>query len=230
MKLYGDGFTIQEAKDFIKEHPSIAGFTTNPSLMRAIGVKDYVGYSKELIKAAENRPVSFEVFADEFGEMYRQAKLIASWGENVYVKIPITNTRGESSVDLMARLANEGVKINATAIMLDYQVRWVSDAIKNHDCIISIFCGRIADTGINPSPIVFDAMDYCSHYPKQQILWASVREVYNLKEALDVGCHIVTAPMSILKKASLIGKDLEQFSLETVQMFYNDAVNSGYTL
>ena len=230
MKIFADGLTVKEARYIIKNNKAVKGFTTNPSLMRKAKVKDYEAYGKQFCKVAGEMPVSFEIIADDFETMEEQAQKISTWGKNVYVKIPITNTKGESSANLMDKLSGQGIKINATAIFTLEQVKEVSETLLNRPSIISIFAGRIADTGINPFETMYEALDYCSEYPEQEVLWASVRELYNVREAYEVGCHICTVGKSILDKMDLVGKDLNEFSLSTVKMFYSDAVASGYTL
>lgn len=230
VKIFADGADLA---GILKHYanPLIAGFTTNPTLMRKAGIADYAAFAREILAEVRDRPISFEVFSDEFDDMYRQAKLIGSWSDNVYVKIPITNTRGESAVPLLRRLAPEGVKMNVTALFTVDQVRAASDALAEAaPSNISVFAGRIADAGVDPLPIMRAAVDVMRPHPQQELIWASPREVYNVVQANDVGCHIITATSDILAKLPLLGKELKTFSLETVKMFYDDASAAGYAL
>jgi len=230
IKLFADGADKAQILQ-AQRNPLIKGFTTNPTLMRAAGVKNYEEFAHEILAAVKDKPISFEVFADEFGEMERQAHKIAAWAENVYVKIPITNTKRESSVDLIRRLAHSGVKLNVTAILSLEQVRDAADALAGGaPSVVSVFAGRIADTGLDPVPIMSNAMKLVSPHPGMELLWASPRELLNIFQANDVGCHIITAIDSVLSKLKVVGKDLDEYSLETVKMFYNDAAHSGYQL
>jgi transaldolase len=230
VKLFADGAEKTDILELCRD-PLIRGFTTNPTLMRNAGVADYHAFAKDLLSAVSNMPVSFEVIADEFPEMERQAHLIAAWGPNVYVKIPVTNTRGESSRLLLSRLAVDGVKLNVTAVLTLEQVREVSEALAEGPAsCISLFAGRIADTGRDPVPVIAAAVQLLRPYPKMELIWASPRELLNIFQADAVGCHIVTATPAILKKLSLVGKDLDVYSLETVSMFFNDARSSGLIL
>jgi transaldolase len=209
----------------------VKGFTTNPTLMRKSGITDYESFAREALDATGGMPISFEVFADDFGEMERQAKHIATWGEAVYVKIPITNTKGESAVPLIARLSAAGVKLNVTAILTLEQVRAVVDAVDaNTPAIVSVFAGRIADTGRDPVPLMREAAAICAEKPLAQLLWASPRELLNVIQADECGCHIITVTSDILKKLTMVGKPLEELSLDTVKMFYNDAAAAGFRL
>lgn len=230
VQIFADGAD----KAGILEHyanPLIKGFTTNPTLMRKVGITDYEAFARDILESIKDRPISFEVFSDDFGEMYRQAKLIASWGDNVYVKIPITNTKTESAVPLIRRLAPEGVKMNVTALFTLSQVEAVSDALADAaSSNISIFAGRIADAGVDPLPTMVRALEIMASRPQQELIWASPRELFNVVQAHDIGCHIITATSDILAKLKLIGKDLDQYSLETVQMFYTDASAAGFNL
>ena len=228
--LYADGADV---RDMIaaRESGIVKGFTTNPTLMKKSGVTDYSAFAKEALKAVAGMPISFEVFADEFNEMERQAKLIATWGDSVYVKIPITNTKGETSIPLICRLVGAGVKLNITAILTLQQVRDVVSALNpNVPAVVSVFAGRIADTGRDPVPLMREVAQICSAKPKAQLLWASPRELLNIFQAEEVGCHIITVTSDILKKLSNVGKSLEELSLDTVKMFYNDASAAGYKL
>ncbi len=227
--IYADGADV---RDMAAARGSIVkGFTTNPTLMRKSGITDYEGFARQALEATAGMPISFEVFADEFDEMERQARLIATWGEAVYVKIPITNTRGESSVPLIRRLSAAGVKLNVTAILTLEQVRDVVDAL-NPDvpAIVSVFAGRIADTGRDPVPLMREAAEIVSKRPKAELLWASPRELLNIFQAEECGCHIITVTPDILKKLSMVGKPLDDLSLDTVKMFFNDAAAAGFKL
>jgi transaldolase len=230
VKIFADGATLDEMREWSRK-PIIRGFTTNPTLMRKAGVGDYEQFARAALAAIPDRPISFEVFSDEFGEMEHQAREIASWGENVYVKIPITNTRGDSATALIARLARCGVKINVTAVLTPAQVASAVDALEGGaPSNISVFAGRIADTGRDPVPVMADALAIAARVPSIELIWASPREVLNVYQADAVGCHIITATSDILAKLPLAGKDLAEFSLETVQMFRRDAVNAGFAL
>lgn len=230
IQIYADGADLSGIKALAADS-RIRGFTTNPTLMRKAGVADYRAFSLDVLKIVVDRPVSFEVFADEFDEMERQALEIASWGDNVYVKIPITNTKAESAVPLIGRLVTKGVKVNVTAIMTTAQVRAV-EAVLSADlpAIVSVFAGRIADTGIDPVPVMKECLSILAGKPKAELLWASPREFLNVVQADQVGCHIITMTSDLIAKLSGLGKDLDQFSLETVQMFYRDAQAAGYSL
>jgi transaldolase len=225
IKLFYDGATEEEMLE-LNKNELIHGYTTNPTLMRKSGIENYEDFCKNLLKKID-KPISFEVFADDYDEMYRQAQIISSWAENVYVKIPITNTRGYKSNQLIRALANLGIKLNITAILTKEQIDDAIESLRNFG-IISIFAGRIADCGYDPREFI----KYAVYRKKngQQILWASTRESYNIVQAEQSGADIITVPIDILKKFKLIGKDLKKMSLETVQMFYNDAKQSGYTL
>ena len=230
IKLFADGADKTQILRFYA-NPLIRGFTTNPTLMRSAGVKNYEAFAREILDVIRDRPISFEVFADNFGEMERQARKIAAWGENVYVKIPISNTKRQSSMELAGQLAHSGVKVNITAVLTLDQVRAAADALTGGSPgIISIFAGRIADTGRDPVPTVAAAVDLVSAYSNIELIWASPRELLNIFQANDAGCHIITVPETILSKLETVGKDLDEFSLETVAMFHNDAARSGYQL
>ena len=229
-KIFSDG-ADKATMLRLYDDPRIRGFTTNPTLMRNAGIKDYEGFARDILATIHDRSISFEVFADDFSEMERQARKIASWGENVYVKIPVTNTQGQTSVNLVGRLSRLGVKVNVTALLTLSQVRDVSFALKGGaPAYISIFAGRIADTGRDPVPIMAAAVELIAPYPNIELIWASPRELLNVFQANAVGCHIITATSDILKKLDLISKDLGEYSLETVKMFYHDAVQSGFVL
>ncbi len=230
VKIFADGADLDGILELYR-NPHITGFTTNPTLMAKIGISDYEKFSHEVLEHISDRPISFEVFSDEFDEMERQARKIASWGKNVYVKIPVTNTRQEFSENLVRRLAAEGVQLNVTALMTLNQVTWVSKALENHaPSYISVFAGRIADTGRDPMPLMKEAVEIMSRYQMQELIWASPRELLNIFHADEIGCHVITVTHDILKKLSLIGKDLDEYSLETVKMFYSDAQKAGFKL
>lgn len=209
----------------------IKGLTTNPTLMRKAGVGDYAAFAREILASIKKKPVSFEVFSDDFNEMERQAKEIASWGQNVYVKIPVTNTKGESSIPLIKKLSAGGIKLNVTAILTLKQVKTVVSALsKKVPSVVSVFAGRIADTGRDPVPVMREAKALLAKNKKAELLWASTREVLNIAQAEVAGCDIITVPNDILKKIPKWGFDLEQLSLETVKMFYEDGKQAGYRL
>lgn len=230
IKLFADGADLHSI-ELMSKNPVIAGFTTNPSLMRQSGVKDYRDFALRVLKLVPDLPVSFEVFADDFPSMEKQAFEIASWGQNVNVKVPVTNTRGEFAGSLIRTLSAAGVKVNVTAVMTIAQVTAIEESLSpNTDSIVSIFAGRIADTGIDPVPIMAEAVNILKRKPKAELIWASPREVLNIFQAEAVGCHIITATNDILKKLPLVGKDLKEFSQETVQMFYQDAVSAGFNI
>jgi transaldolase len=212
-------------------NPHVKGFTTNPTLMRKAGIADYRAFAKEILQAISDRPISLEVFSDEFVEMERQAIEIAGWGKNVYVKIPVTNTRREPSNDLVCRLANAGVKLNVTAIMTLDQVRVIGECLAaGPTSFVSVFAGRIADTGRDPVPHMAAAVELLRPYPNIELIWASPRELLNIFQADSIGCHIITVTNDVLKKLKLVGRDLDDYSLDTVRMFYNDARHAGYEL
>jgi transaldolase len=230
VKIFADGADLAEMLELYRK-PYIKGFTTNPTLMRKAAVADYRTFAKDVLQAIPDRPISFEVFSDEFGEMARQAREIASWGENVYVKIPVTNTRRESSCDLVRRLSRSGVKLNVTALLTLDQVRAVAAAVGGGaPAYVSVFAGRIADTGCDPVPLMAAAVDILRSTPNAELIWASPRELLNIFHAEAIGCHIITVTHDILKKLSLVGYDLCEYSLDTVKMFHNDAAQAGFTL
>ena len=230
VKLFADGAD----KDGMLEmyaNPLISGFTTNPTLMKVAGVSDYESFAKDILTHITDKPISFEVFSDEFDEMEKQGLEIASWSENVNVKIPITNTKAESSVKLIDNLSSQGVSVNVTAMMTVDQVQSVLPALsKGPGSYVSVFAGRIADAGQDPLPVMKETVEILKDYSHIELIWASPRELFNVVQADSIGCHIITATNNILKKLPTLGKDLDQFSLETVQMFYNDATDAGYTL
>jgi transaldolase len=230
VKIFADGANLDGIME-LYQNRYVKGFTTNPTLMRRGGITDYEKFSRQVLEKIPDRPVSFEVFSDEFDEMERQAHKIASWGKNVYVKIPVTNTRRESSVTLLRRLAAEGIQLNVTALMTNDQVRLVSEALGSSVLsYISVFAGRVADTGRDPVPQMREAVNIMSAYPNQELIWASPREFLNIFQADEIGCHVITVTHDILKKLVLVGKDLDDYSLDTVKMFYSDAQKAGYKL
>jgi transaldolase len=230
IKLFADGADLDSMIE-MRANPLIQGFTTNPTLMRKSGVSDYRAFAQAVLKAIPDRPVSFEVLSDDFEVMHRQAMQLTGWGPNVLVKIPITDTHGESSADLLRRLAAEGVRINVTAIMTLEQVELAAEAVSaSPAAVISVFAGRIADTGRDPVPLMARALQILKPHSKMELLWASPRELLNIFQADEVGCHIITASTDVLKKLEFVGKDLTQFSLETVQMFTRDAQLAGLEL
>jgi len=231
IKIFADGADLEGIIDLYRK-PFIQGLTTNPTLMRKVGISDYESFARSVLESVTEKPISFEVFSDEFPEMRRQALKIRDWQENVYVKIPITNTRGESALPLIADLAGEGVKLNVTAILTLPQVCGVAGALKKEvPSVVSVFAGRIADTGVDPIPLMKECVRAISALPGAELLWASVREVLNVFQAADCGCDIVTVPHDILAKATKLGgMDLEALSLDTVRMFYQDAAAAGFQL
>ena len=230
VKLFADGADLAGMKE-MASNPAIKGFTTNPTLMRKAGIADYKGFALQVLQVVGGRPISFEVFADDFETMEKQALEIASWGKNVNVKIPVTNTRGEFCGPLVERLSRAGVQLNITAITTLDQVRRVTDRLAaDTPAIVSVFAGRVADTGRDPVPLMAESVKVLKSKPQAELIWASPRELLNIFQADAVGCHIITATNDILKKLSLVGKDLDAYSLETVEMFYKDAKAAGYTI
>ena len=230
VKIFADGADINGILDMDKK-PYIKGFTTNPTLMKKVGITDYKKFSLEVLSHIKTKPISLEVFSDDFSDMERQAMEIASWAKNIYVKIPITNTKGESSANLVKKLSDNGIKVNVTALMTLDQVKEILPSLKNSKgSYISVFAGRIADSGVDPIPVMKDTVELLSSNPNIELIWASPRELFNLVQANEIGCDIITATNDILKKIPTIGKDLNQFSLETVKMFYDDAESSGFKL
>lgn len=228
--IYADGADYESMVD-LNNNEVICGFTTNPTLMRQANVKNYEIFAKKVLAQIKFKPISFEVFADDFNEMHRQAIKITSWGQNVNVKIPITNTKGETSKDLIKDLTNQNVKCNVTAIFTKTQVKEVLEVIdKSSDLILSVFAGRIADTGVDPIPMIRDIVDITKEYKNIKILWASTRELLNINHATLSGCHIITVTPDMIKKMSNLNKDLTVFSKETVKMFFDDAYKSGYVI
>lgn len=231
IKIFADGASLPSMLESARD-PRIAGFTTNPTLMRKAGISDYRAFAKEVLAAIRDKPISFEVFADDVPEMRRQAREIATWGANVYVKIPVTNTKRESTAALVRELASGGVKLNVTAICTLEQVRDVTKALAGGaPSVVSVFAGRIADTGRDPIPLMKEALQICrATAPGAELLWASPRELLNIVQAAEIGCDIITVTPDLLKKLELVGKDLGDFSLETVQMFHKDATAAGFVL
>lgn len=230
IKIFADGADISTMKQLYRQG-IVKGFTTNPALMKQAGVKDYEVFAKEVLSEIKDLPISFEVFSDDFELMEREAKKIAGWGNNVYIKVPITNTRRESSVPLIKKLSAEGMALNITAILTLEQVKEVAEVISpKSKTIVSIFAGRIADTGRDPVPYMKAAARILKINPKAELLWASSRELLNIFQAESCGCHIITVTNDILKKISIIGSDLKEMSLRTVKMFYDDAQSLGYKI
>ena len=230
IKIFADGADLVSIEN-LNMNQNVSGFTTNPSLMKKAGVVDYMKFCKDVLKITKNKPVSFEIFSDDLDEMYDQANEIASWGKSVFVKIPITNSKGKKTSSLIKKLLENKIKCNVTAILTIQQVKEIYE-ISNFETevIISIFAGRIADTGIDPIPMMTEAINICKSKKNIEILWASTRELINIFQANQIGCQIITVPHDILKKISLIGKNLDDLSLETVQMFLNDATKAGFKI
>jgi transaldolase len=230
VKIFADGADLDGILG-LADDARISGFTTNPTLMWKAGLTDYRAFAKRLLERIAKKPISFEVFADSSEEMQRQARLIDSWGENVYVKIPVTTTTGETMAPLVRELSESGVKVNVTAVFTTAQVELVNGAVKDGaPSFVSVFAGRIADAGIDPQPIMARAVDILLDAPQAELIWASPREILNVVQADQVGCHIITMTHDLLAKLDSLGKDLDQFSLETVQMFRRDALAAGFTL
>jgi transaldolase len=229
VQIFADGADKASMLELYRQ-PHIKGFTTNPTLMRATGVTDYQAFALDLLATIQDRPISFEVFADEEPEMEEQARHIAAWGKNVFVKVPVMNTNGAPTYDLIQHLSSDGIQLNVTALLTLDQVRRVCDALHgNAPAYVSVFAGRIADTGRDPVPLMHEAVAIVNEV-NAQLIWASPRELLNVFQADEIGCHVITATTDVLKKLPLVGKDLHQFSQETVQMFRRDAVMSGYSL
>lgn len=230
VKIFADGADLDGILALAGDR-RISGFTTNPSLMWKAGLTDYREFAQQLLERITTRPISFEVFADSVEEIRRQARLIASWGENVYVKIPVTTTSGEPLAPLVRELSESGVKVNVTAMFTTAQVELLTEAVKDGSpSCLSVFAGRIADAGIDPVPIMARSVDIMVAAPRAELIWASPREIFNVVQADQVGCHIITVTRDLLGKLDSLGKDLEQFSLETVQMFHRDAASAGFSL
>ncbi len=231
IKIFADGANLEDMIKHFNDNPDITGFTTNPSLMRKAGVTDYEAFAKDVLKQVTEAPISFEVFSDDLDEMERQAEKIATWGKNVYVKIPITNTKGESTARIVKSLSDKGVQLNITALFTLIQVEEIVQNLNpSTPSVISVFAGRIANTGVDPMPIMKESVQLASKLEFCEILWASTREALNIKQAEACGCQIITVPFDILKTIKHFGRDLTEYSLETVKMFYNDASEAGYKL
>jgi transaldolase len=230
VKIFADGADkVGMLEMYAKPH--IKGFTTNPTLMRKVGISDYRAFALDILEAIPDRPISLEVFSDDFTEMERQAREIASWGKTVNVKIPVTNTQGETSYRLIRRLTDAGIPLNVTALTTLSQVRDVVAAVADGaPCYVSVFAGRVADTGVDPVPMMAAAVEILKTAPNTKLIWASPRELLNVFQADAVGCHVITVTNDILKKLSLVGKDLPEYSLETVKMFYEDAQAAGFQI
>jgi transaldolase len=230
VKIFADGADL-DAILALAADKQIAGFTTNPTLMWKAGLTDYEEFAKRLLEQITTHPISFEVFADDAAEMRRQALMISSWGENVYVKIPVTTTKGDSMAPLVRELSETGVKVNVTALFTTAQVELITGAVRDGaSSYLSVFAGRIADAGIDPVPIMARAVNIAADAPRAELIWASPREILNVVQADQVGCHIITLTHDMLPKLDSLGKDLDQFSLETVRMFHRDAVAAGFKL
>lgn len=230
VKIFADGADKAGMVEMAAK-PYIQGLTTNPTLMRKAGITDYKAFAQDILKVITDKPISFEVFSDDFDEMEKQAVEIASWADNVYVKIPVTNTKREPAYSLVKRLSKKGIKLNVTAIMSLDQVR---DVAANLDpavpSYISVFAGRIADTGVDPIPHMTESLKLMKNLPEAELIWASPRELLNIFQADSIGCHIITVTNDVLKKLELVGKNLDDYSLDTVKMFYNDAISAGYSI
>jgi len=230
IKIYADGADIGGMKEMYREG-YVSGFTTNPTLMKKAGVSDYEAFAREIAKEITDFPLSFEVFSDDFETMEKEARKIGSWGDNIFIKLPVTNTKGESTADLIKKLSSEGLKLNITAILTISQVDNVVKALTSGvGAYVSVFAGRIADTGVNPIPIMKETVSMCKSVAGVESLWASTRELLNIFQAQECGVDIITVTNDILKKLPMVNKDLAQLSLETVTMFYNDALSLGYKL
>ncbi|OZB49140.1 MAG: transaldolase [Polynucleobacter sp. 39-45-136] len=230
VKIFADGADKAGMMEMYAK-PFIKGLTTNPTLMKKAGITDYRAFCKDILATINDKPLSFEVFSDDFAEMERQALEIASWGDNVYVKIPVTNTKQQTCYDLVKRLASQKVKLNVTALMtLDQVKNVVASLDPNVPSYVSVFAGRVADTGFDPVPMMAESVKILKAAPASELIWASPRELLNIFQADDVGCHVITVTNDILKKLSLVGYDLDEYSLDTVKMFYKDAVDAGFKL
>lgn len=215
----------------LSKNPLIEGWTTNPTLMKQASVNDYERFAREMLEIVDGKPTSFEVFSDDFEEMEKQALQISDWGQNVFVKIPVTNTRGEASADLIRRLTSAGVQLNVTAVFTLDQVDWILDALTGGPAsYVSIFAGRIADAGVDPVPTMREAVVRLRRVPLAELIWASPREILNIVQADQVGCHVITVTPDLLRKLPSLGKDLDEFSLDTVKMFRDDAIAAGYSI
>ena len=229
-KIFADGADLAGMLEMYAK-PFIKGFTTNPTLMHKAGLTDYKAFARSVLDRISDRPISFEVFSDDFAEMERQAREIAGWGSNVYVKVPVTNTRREPAYELVRRLSSSGVKLNITAILTLDQVRATAEAVRDGaPSCISVFAGRVADTGVDPLPLMTEALAIMKTATRAELIWASPRELLNIFQADAIGCHIITVTNDILKKLSLVGKNLGEYSLETVKMFFDDGRRAGFVL
>jgi transaldolase len=230
VKVFADGADLQGILD-LYANPIIKGFTTNPTLMHKVGIPDYEVFARSLLEAVPDRPISFEVFSDDFSEMERQARKIAGWGQHVYVKIPVTDTHGRRCERVLRRLVADGVQLNVTGLMTLDQVAWVSDCVGGGaSSCVSVFAGRIADTGRDPVPIMREALEVMSEHDNLELIWASPRELLNVVQADEIGCHIITVTHDLLMKLPLLGRDLADYSLDTVRMFHRDAASAGFQL
>lgn len=229
VKLFADGADKAGMLEMYGR-PFVSGFTTNPTLVRKAGITDYLGFAREIVDAIPDRPISFEVFSDDFDQMAAQANILAGLGDNVYVKVPVTNTQGRFSGPLVRRLAAGGIKVNVTALMSVEQVVAVAECITDVPSFVSVFAGRIADTGRDPVPIMAAALEVLRRLPNAELIWASPREPLNIVQAAAIGCHVITATSDIIKKLPLLGKDLHEYSLETVRMFHDDARSAAFEL
>lgn len=229
-KIFSDGADLQAMIDMASK-PFISGLTTNPTLMKKAGITDYMLFAKEVIREIPSKPISFEVFSDDLEIMKSQALKIASWGDNVFVKVPITNTKGQSTNSVISFLSSQGVKVNVTALMTVAQVESTMNVLSRvTPSYVSVFAGRIADTGRDPIPVMQECLEIISENDNTELIWASPRELLNVIQANEIGCHVITATSDILSKLHLIGKSLNQYSLETVEMFYEDALSSGFEI
>ncbi|HTA39453.1 MAG TPA: transaldolase [Candidatus Acidoferrales bacterium] len=230
IKIFADGADKAGMLEMYR-NPLIAGFTTNPTLMRKAGIANFEAFARDVLEAIPDRPISFEVFSDDFAEMERQARLITTWGENVYVKIPVTDTKGASAAPLVAKLAGDGIKLNVTALLTVEQVRTVTSALADGaPSYVSLFAGRIADAGVDPIPLARESLDVMAPHKHLELIWASPREILNVVQADALGVHVITVTNDLLAKLPSLGKDLAQFSLETVRMFHRDAAAAGFEL
>lgn len=230
VKIFADGADLAGMLEMHRQQ-FIKGFTTNPTLMKKAGIRDYAAFARQALQAIPDRPISFGVLSDEFGEMERQAREIASWGANVYVKVPVTNSRGEPSYETVSRLSRDGIQLNVTAVLSLNQVLAVAQAVRcGAPCFVSLFAGRVADTGRDPIPLMTAALEVLREAPRAELIWASPRELLNIFQADAIGCHIITVTNDILHKLPLVGRDLDDYSLDTVQMFHRDSVQAGFRL
>jgi len=230
VKVFADGADLDGIR-LLTTNQLVEGFTTNPTLMKQAGITNYLAFSKQVLTIIGDAPISLEVFSDDFAEMKKQARKLAALGDNVYVKIPVTNTRSESSTDLVRELSSEGVKLNVTAIFTVQQVQKVVDALADGPAsYVSVFAGRIADAGVDPIPTMIETLNIMKSHSQMELIWASPRELLNVVQANEIGCHVITVTHDLLKKLPSLGKDLDEFSLDTVKMFANDAIAAGYSL